>query len=780
MSNSRSTLFRATFDSDWKPVEFLRTQFDGRLPSVGSMVSVTGSALYAYATSCEEYMATTWPDSGMEFLSKLHQFLDEEVKGSDMVPPSQPDDTSPVESEDHNSPSVSFSLSLNGSLTATINGTMATVIDVAQQLAWLSAALGTSPADHEESTYCKTSLTVSNDSKETRETCFKISRSFEEIPVAEKTVCWLPLFSNATVAWGFLTPARLGGVGLEISVPLMASLTGARHAVEYQNGIVLKGLSTMLVPTNCTRIGPRRCVQWHFIFQKNESRRLSYQYGIAQCQNRVFLEQLDLSSLTSIRAFVGWCSSVEMKLGHVNVDYENIRYSGAQEVGNGLRVRGGSLGFQQFALAQVDFTLGAKDGRCHFQRRGPYDRLVEIAERTYILLLDTGTRRAWLVPASGVLMHVAQHRNKLNPYISGGTRVIFEDRPSFKEQLLFNCSTNLSDETQYHFKDMITSVWSILEFLLDQTVKSETNSGLDILSPFERAIEGYEFKDVVQERSPLRRKKWKLREGAGRWPALIKDINTLVLFASGLGDLIKPSATQVGLCRMWKTVPNNKDYLVTTIKIVLDLYEVAGCEETRQYITTRSQLRWHQGEGALLFEDCLHPDFHSCLCNRVQRLVTRGFMGKIEVPGHLEENGAIIFGKQRASPYLKYRGSPNDSCAEIKKTSTTARLQGRLQQIFGIEVNKQIDLGPPVSFSSSLAKGTFCQTVDDHTRGSSQTTPLTEPQTGLGNENRAFVLERKERVDPTHMSTSDHPDIIASGSNYHPASALTGNGNGHG
>ncbi|KAK0741807.1 hypothetical protein B0T21DRAFT_120082 [Apiosordaria backusii] len=750
---SRGELFQATFESDWKPLEFLRSQFSNPMPRIGSLVTVTGSALYAYATSCDKYMEKTWPYTGNDFLFALQRFLEEEKSSVDKLYFAK-SERSPSEVKRCDSPRVKFQFSSSNTLTVTVNGTKETVVDVAQQLSWLSAALSTSPTGHNEPTYCKTDQLISSENQKDDQPCFKISRSFEKIPATDKKICWLPLFSNATVAWGFPTPERLGEVGLEIPVPLMANLTGARHAVEYQGGIVLKGLSTMLIPTKCTTNWSTSSVQWHLVFNKDNTRRLSYKDGIAQCQRRALLDDVNLSSLETMRAFIGWCSSVDVILGRSDADYDNIKYSGAQEVGQQFKLRGGSLGFQQFALAQVDFALGAKDGRCHFQREGPYDQLIGIAEKTYILLFDSGERRAWLVPASGVLMHVAQHRNWLNPYISGGQKVTFKDAPSFKEQLLSNYGSNLSDHEQYHFKDMITGIWSILEFLLDQTVSSDTTSGPSIKSPFEYTLEGYEFRAVAEQRSPFRRKKCKVNMSAGRWPSLIRDIDALVLFGNGFGDLIKPSSNDAGLCSMWKTVPKNKDYLATTVKIVQDLYNVAGCEGSREYLTSRSHLRWHQNEGALLFEGCQNPDAHSCLCNRVQHIVSRSFRGKTVAPGHLEDKGAVIFGKRRASPYLKFRNLPRDADNEVKDSSVTAKLFSQPSLVFGIKATKLSQSSASLSIASSSAQTSSGTSVVGNTpRSSAPALSCTGQQETLNERLKHLELDREEQLPAGLRST---------------------------
>lgn len=66
---------------------------------------------------------------------------------------------------------------------------------------------------------------------------------------------------------------------------------------------------------------------------------------------------------------------------------------------------GGAVGLQYFGAAQANFTFGLKDGKCHFHRSGSLKRFVPAAEKAPMVLYDTMEKRAWLVPASGVMIH---------------------------------------------------------------------------------------------------------------------------------------------------------------------------------------------------------------------------------------------------------------------------------------------------------------------------------------------------------------------------------------
>ena len=69
-------IYSVRFRVSWGLQEFLKSQFGNRAPRIGSLVALTGSALYAQATTCSEYLRTNWPRSGSFLLSMLQKTID--------------------------------------------------------------------------------------------------------------------------------------------------------------------------------------------------------------------------------------------------------------------------------------------------------------------------------------------------------------------------------------------------------------------------------------------------------------------------------------------------------------------------------------------------------------------------------------------------------------------------------------------------------------------------------------------------------------------------------
>ncbi|XTI89729.1 hypothetical protein V2W45_1469860 [Cenococcum geophilum] len=251
--------------------------------------------------------------------------------------------------------------------------------------------------------------------------------------------------------------------------------------------------------------------------------------------------------LCTTRAIAGWCSVPGSLLGSEIANHENIDYSEAEDAAN--------------------FTLGTKDGKCHFHRSGPYKRTVSAAEKAPVVLYDTVEKRAWLVPASSAMLHIAHRRNLLKPFV-------VDEVPSK------STSINLSDCEEYTFKDMIINIWSVLE---------DSTPGTTVTRSLPDVIRGYEFKVIVKERSPCRQKKAIIRNTNGGWPPFV----------------------------FWQSVFKRKDYLATTVKILKDLYDVAGSRLTRD---------------TSLFEPCETPGAYRCRCNRLQQIVPKSTIGQVAPP----------------------------------------------------------------------------------------------------------------------------------------------------
>lgn len=369
------------------------------------------------------------------------------------------------------------------------------------------------------------------------------------------------------------------------------------------------------------------------------------------------LDEVSMDSLKNTRAFVGWWGATETHLGTETANYENIDWSAAGQVGRPLTFSGATLGFQQILTGEADFSLGARDGKLHIQRKGPYQRIVQCASRSPVVLYDSCEKRAWLVPSSAVILHIARTRHYRNPYMNNEKKVMLPSADPSKsshqaaekvllEQASFKlCVQDDLGSQDYYLRDLVMDIWSYLESLLDKNVTKEAASAPELRGTMRDILRGWEFMDLVDDKSPFRLKETYIEKSSGGWTDLARDIDAIVLFGSGFEDIIKPKEDSMrGLCHLWKSVPKGKDYLTASVPMMNLLYEQAGSKLSRKHLTS-THLQWHH--GGQLWECCESTKPFSCNCNRLQQVVSESFaqLGRVMDPGSLEEKGAVIFGQ---------------------------------------------------------------------------------------------------------------------------------------
>jgi hypothetical protein len=71
----KSDPYCCSFDVDWSLAEYMRLQYGERFHSVGAVIVITGSALYAQATTCEKYIQQTWSKNEILLVQELNAFL---------------------------------------------------------------------------------------------------------------------------------------------------------------------------------------------------------------------------------------------------------------------------------------------------------------------------------------------------------------------------------------------------------------------------------------------------------------------------------------------------------------------------------------------------------------------------------------------------------------------------------------------------------------------------------------------------------------------------------
>ncbi|KAI0380109.1 hypothetical protein F5Y04DRAFT_289679 [Hypomontagnella monticulosa] len=156
-----------------------------------------------------------------------------------------------------------------GWCTVTAAGNIDSIAEMRQSLAWLGAALRSSPFEDGVST-CTPHL------KEGRSTSasFKCEITFEIHRPLEKEEgtpgrCWHHMFRNPVMVGGYPILAKPEHrLGLEMPLNMMAIMAGADRVDEFDGKIYIKGFSTMLIATRL--VGDMMI--WHYFYNSKGER----------------------------------------------------------------------------------------------------------------------------------------------------------------------------------------------------------------------------------------------------------------------------------------------------------------------------------------------------------------------------------------------------------------------------------------------------------------------------------------------------------------------------
>ena len=644
--------YYASLNIEWDILAFMKDQFpEHDFPNVklDPVITISGSVQHAQADTCSEYIRQNWPAHGSMVLDGLQDALNTPTRTSrasfitcnndgsvsgDAVPSSHAE--------------LEFDVTQGNVRLNIKSGTADVIVDVVQQLVWMGTALRTSADGRVQ--YCEPKIAGGSKAKGGEPIVLNITFDMST-PGKQDQSCWLSLFANPVIARGFPVPERENGErGLEVPLEMMAALGGARHVTDFEGGLILKGHSAMFIPVK----RHHQSIQWHMI-RRSDEHRILYREVRDECPNRTLLEEVDHESLRNTRAFLGWWKSAETHLGTADAAYTSIDWSPACDARRPTRCSGGNIGFSHVITGQLSFVPGVKDGRLHFSQKGPFQRIVRCAANTPVVLYDQADRRAWFVPGLDLMLHIVQTRHHLSPYKVDGKTVGLtpvspgKGRGAAMEAVAANKSRQLYErdvaaEKSYHYQDAILDIWSQIELLMEKKDSIDAGTGLALHGTMQDKVHGWEYMSLVHERN-YRQKEATVRKSSGGWVDLINDIDALVLFATGLDEIIRPVCDLSNLCHHWKTLPKGKDFLAASIPMLELLYSEAGSRLSRKHLST-SHLQWHR--GWTLFEECNDMALNRCRCDRTQQIYHDSLFktfGHVRPPGILKENGCVIFGQ---------------------------------------------------------------------------------------------------------------------------------------
>ena len=651
-------------------------------------------------------------------------------------------------------------------------GSKEAAIDVLQLFVWFGAAFQVSSSDQLQ--YLQSKVHMFENPPWDH---LDFTVDYDKSPVSDQS-CWFSLFNSPVIAHGFPIPERSHSEqGLELPIELMATLGGGRHVIEFEGGLVIKGPSMAFIPVQQFE----DTIQWHMI-SNSDGTRLRYS---DLRRPRALLNEVNFESIRTKRAILGWSQVAQTLLGRAGLNYDSIDWSEAKEAGRSTRLSGGGFGFQSNLIGQLNFALGAKDGRLLFSQNGPFVKIIDLAEKTPVVLYDHRERRAWLVHALDVILHIIHARCCLNLYMSDSDNatISYSDETAkisdqaarravmaSKDQQLYGCTA--PGEKAYYVRDAILDIWSLLERMMERDAMISSAPGITVQGTWRDKLYGWEFRALVEDKNSFRRKERVLEKTNGGWVDLVDDTDTIVLFGNGFQEVIKP----VPSCSAWKVLPKGRDYLAVGCPMLETLYNEAGSRKTRSYLTSR-HLQWHR--GSTLFESC--EEVSDCTCNRLQQLVydSKITFGRVSPPNELPLNGCVIFGrahhpmlpaKRTYAKQQEIRGIPNGPLPEAELIRPELATHLSTTSLGLRPVRDQL---PDGNDSSSVSDRPASPTADDESESEHRRLALKRPQkvddqdagarSGLNGRQKKSLLRRSSLLcilrTPTNPSRDNRSNL---------------------
>ncbi|OQV03982.1 hypothetical protein CLAIMM_08939 [Cladophialophora immunda] len=575
VSRHRSTeAHRMTFRVLWEPMAFVREQEYTEAPDevLERAITLTGTTCDAQALTCAQYLRQAWPSTGEHIIRLLKDMVRGRLgERCQCVLP------------DHTRLMAWFQ---DPEVIVEVIGPSCSIVEVGEQLAWLGAALRSSP--HESGVALCTPFVrevcigdslspVSNTLSATGLICtiaFNM-RSGLEVRPPSNGQCWHNLFKNPVIVDGYPTRRRAEhNTGVEMPLNVMAELAGTQQLNTFNGRLFIKGYSAMLVPTRL--VGD--LLIWHLFFNKDGSR-ISYLHDTAS-----HAENLMLSVVRSARHVLGWCSEAKYYAGAVDAVY-TVGKSRLPRPHETCALENFSIYSGKLIIDGVAPCIGNKDSPIYIVRNGYVFKLHWISKK-FVLLWDEEDKRGWLVNGTSVLLHLLRAYLEYSRGSNIRSAFLFKSEDmeeaahpysadSAIEVLLNTTNMDLriyKEGSDYiRLKHQVEHYYDILEQLFDhQALQNSVCSG-----PRPRKdLEGWDFQDLATMRDPVHPRVTVLGTVGKGWVDFTRAIHTVNLFGRGFGDIIRPVADD--LCAHWASLPKDKYYLAAygpDLKGIMDLYD---------------------------------------------------------------------------------------------------------------------------------------------------------------------------------------------------------------
>ncbi|KAL7812598.1 hypothetical protein V8C44DRAFT_63943 [Trichoderma aethiopicum] len=628
-------------------------------------ITLTGSSTNAQALTVRQYMCQTWPTIECHLVQAIQAALRmHKASGEDASNPFE-DLSKYTVTSDGTHIRVSFGEKM---MIVEAVGTARSISEIGEQLGWLAATLSCSPKQRVIS-FCHPEISefgahMNEDGFDSTFIC-RLNIVTEQLRDNLPSVngqCWYCLFNNPVVVTGYPIKPRenlVVGAGLELPFDMMAALSECQFLTTWEGKTVLKGFSTMLIPTGVQN----NVIFWHLIVSE-AGQRLSY--GDDRVSKGISIAP---RSLPEARHVLGWCAEAQNDIGAPGANY-NIGWSGLPLAENDLSWGPvtTSFGVGGFFKVSSDFTRGNRERITssytgdQSSSTGDYNRsLVRHIGQQHFLLWDVDEKRGWLTDGSRAHLHLVRaslwedHREKPNGYHIDQIRRL-DELARLKEnatEVLLDAE-NLDTEAEprdpayFSLKTRMQEIGCLMEKAIDQVRKATNSQGTSVGIPV-HVLEGFDFMDVATLRDLHRHTlKLPLLETGDGWINIVPHLPVVTLFGKGFGDLIRPGANNPTKscenCGFVVSLPLGRHLLAVCVDVLEKILRIRGNKDSCPWQLI-NEVYWPTREPVFEPCRCTSSDGRGNNNGRVQMLSKRKPRGaSLSKPIKLEKRGAVIFG----------------------------------------------------------------------------------------------------------------------------------------
>ncbi|KAI1132592.1 hypothetical protein F5Y10DRAFT_197377 [Nemania abortiva] len=553
--------FSVRFDLDWDPYSFLSQQQYAVNPAeaVKGAITLTGTSQDAQAATCLEYMKQTWRLTGESTLRLVSQVIDGE---------------SGVRHTCHLSDGTElWAWTDRSRFFVEVSGVGASIAEVGEQLAWLGAALQASPLENgliyatpTVIDICTNNMTPQTNSMSPPRAVYEIGFIIEEIvhPQFTNGQCWHDVFRNPVIVKGYPIPRRDSpdNSGLEVRLNILAGLARTQRIDCFKEKVILKGFSTMLIPTKMSK----DIICWHLIYSKDGSR-ISYLDDTVAHEARI-----KHSDLENVRHVLGWCPEAQFYGGSAQATCP-VSHAGLPRAHGDCALSNIFVSAGRLITGGPPFYIGAKDTPIHVPRSGYIPRLKWISTK-FVLLWDEADKRGWLINGTSALLHVVRASLEHDGNDKFKSAFVFKSEelqesstpftPDSAVDVLINANNmNLKlypEKNGYlTLESRIDHYCNIIEKLIDHQAEVAGYCGIKIADKPRRNLEGWDFTDLVTNRDPLHPRVATIETRGKGWVDFTRAIHAVTFVGHGFGEIIRPAGTDI--CEYWSRLPRQEYYL---------------------------------------------------------------------------------------------------------------------------------------------------------------------------------------------------------------------------